>query len=82
MALSMKAIWSWEPMEFTVKRARRCGGWLEQNICDDFDVQQERRAMMAEYQCMFGISSPIPGLDAGMIDDTFARDVFMVVASG
>ncbi|KAI3242676.1 hypothetical protein DTO012A9_632 [Penicillium roqueforti] len=55
---------------------------VEQNICDDFDVQQERRAMMAEYQCMFGISSPIPGLDAGMTDDTLARDVSMVVASG
>lgn len=38
--------------------------------------------MMAEYQCMFGISSPIPGLDAGMTDDTLARDVSMVVASG
>ncbi|KAJ5952082.1 uncharacterized protein N7479_010495 [Penicillium vulpinum] len=55
---------------------------VEQNICGNFDVQKERRTMTAEYQCMFGISTPIPGLDPGMTDDTFAKDVSMVVASG
>ncbi|KIA75510.1 hypothetical protein HK57_00009 [Aspergillus ustus] len=46
------------------------------------DVKQERRAMTAEYQCLFGISTPIAGIEPGMSDDTLARDVSAVVASG
>jgi hypothetical protein len=38
--------------------------------------------MTAEYQCLFGISTPIAGMEPGMSDDTFARDVSTVVASG
>ena len=38
--------------------------------------------MTAEYQCLFGISRPVPGLEAGDSDDMFAKDVSMVVATG
>ncbi|KAL4992934.1 hypothetical protein BDV10DRAFT_180047 [Aspergillus recurvatus] len=38
--------------------------------------------MTAEYKCLFGISSPIPELEPGMSDDTFAQGVSLVVSSG
>ncbi|KAL4942711.1 hypothetical protein BDV06DRAFT_221901 [Aspergillus oleicola] len=54
-----------------------------EGICGGgFDVQRERSAITAEYQCLFGISTPIAGLDPGMTDDTFAKNVSTVVASG
>lgn len=40
------------------------------------------KAMKAEYKCLFGISSPIPGLAAGSYDVTHAKNVSTLVITG
>jgi hypothetical protein len=37
--------------------------------------------MTAEYRCLFGISSPIPGYASGCSDDTIGKDVSTMVAT-
>ncbi|KAL2789393.1 hypothetical protein BJX66DRAFT_339383 [Aspergillus keveii] len=58
-------------------------GAVEKGICgpEAFDVQRERNAMTAEYRCLFGISSPIPGYVPGCSDDTIGKDVSTMVAT-
>ncbi|KAL3450548.1 hypothetical protein BJX65DRAFT_305383 [Aspergillus insuetus] len=56
---------------------------VEKGLCgsEGFDVQRERDAMTAEYRCLFGISSPIPGYAPGCSDDTIGKDVSTMVAT-
>ncbi|KAJ8105786.1 hypothetical protein ONZ43_g7285 [Nemania bipapillata] len=46
------------------------------------DVGKEKRAMTAEYKCLFGISKPVMGLGPGTSDDTWIKDKCIVVYSG
>ncbi|KAK0615696.1 hypothetical protein B0T17DRAFT_510279 [Bombardia bombarda] len=46
------------------------------------DMEKEREVMTAEYQCVFGISKPVPGLDAGSNDITHSEGVSTLVVTG
>nr|BDX35614.1 FAD-dependent monooxygenase StrN [Stachybotrys sp.] len=48
----------------------------------NINADKERRAMTAEYKCLFGISNPVPGLGPGTSDDTWDKDLTVVVYSG
>lgn len=48
----------------------------------EFEGLMDEKAMKAEYKCLFGISSPIPGLAAGYYDVTHAKDVSTLVITG
>ncbi|KAF7195175.1 FAD-dependent monooxygenase BOA8 [Pseudocercospora fuligena] len=37
--------------------------------------KDDRQAMSAEYKCLFGISTRIPGMETGQTDRTFAKDM-------
>ncbi|KAL2849403.1 hypothetical protein BJX68DRAFT_267254 [Aspergillus pseudodeflectus] len=58
-------------------------GAVEKRVCRSkgFDVQRERDAMTAEYRCLFGLSSPVPGYAPGCSDDTIGKDVSTMVAT-
>ncbi|KAI1261856.1 hypothetical protein F5Y18DRAFT_440025 [Xylariaceae sp. FL1019] len=74
-----------------VRSAVRSEMWraVRQGFCGHFDVEREQRAdrrpgkaMTSEYRCLYGISSPIAGYNAGCSDDTWARDVSTMAATG
>ncbi|KAL4746284.1 hypothetical protein BDW72DRAFT_197825 [Aspergillus terricola var. indicus] len=46
------------------------------------NVSEETSRLTAEYRCLFGISSPVPGLEAGSYDVTQAPDVSTLVITG
>ncbi|KFA67205.1 hypothetical protein S40285_06281 [Stachybotrys chlorohalonatus IBT 40285] len=48
----------------------------------NIDVAKERRSMTAEYKCLFGISGSVTGLGPGTSDDTWDKDLTVVVYSG
>ncbi|KAK7906569.1 FAD binding domain protein [Apiospora marii] len=54
----------------------------EEKGIGEIDVKKERKAMTAEYQCLFGVSGPVPGLGPGTSDDMWAQDLTVVAYSG
>ncbi|KAK8071479.1 monooxygenase [Apiospora hydei] len=54
----------------------------EEEGIGNIDVNKERKAMTAEYLCLFGVSGPVPGLGPGTSDDTWVQDLTVVAYSG
>ncbi|KAK8067438.1 hypothetical protein PG996_006550 [Apiospora saccharicola] len=54
----------------------------EERGMGEIDVDKERKAMTAEYKCLFGVSGPVPGLGPGTSDDMWAKDLTVVAYSG
>ncbi|CZR68336.1 related to hydroxylase [Phialocephala subalpina] len=57
--------------------------WRHADSCGPLDLMaKDKTGLSTEYQCLFGISSPVPGLKAGQAHRTYNKDWSFLVILG